>query len=73
MVVGQDDPGNGGQVFNGDGGRMKARRSEPLHRRGAFGEDRVGQPVTATQFQKHGGMAQALQAAVGGGIKLGAS
>ncbi|VVE20036.1 hypothetical protein PAN31108_03077 [Pandoraea anhela] len=70
VIVREDDAGDGRQRVDADGRRMKACRAEPLQRRGAFREDRVGDPELAAQFHEHARVAQPEQAAIRRGFQL---
>ena len=64
VVVREDHAGDGRQFVDADRRCVEARRAHPLHRRGALGEHRIGQPVLAAQLQQDRGVPQPEQTAV---------
>ena len=70
VVVRQDHAGNGRQLVNRDGRRMKTLGAQELERRGALGKHRVGQPELAVDLKEQGGVPQAPQAQVGRGQQV---
>ena len=70
VVVRQDHRLDRWQRVDGDGRRVPALGAVPLHGRGTFAENRIGQPEFAVELEQQAGMAQAPDALVRRGLQI---